>query len=79
MPEQFSIEAAASLVFSTLLCTYLIALVWAWRASVRSPEETGGGLRARLRILDDQTRLATSVTFYFGASVILGALFGKIL
>jgi hypothetical protein len=73
-----SLPFAANLVFAVLLYTYAIALVWAWRSSRRDPRDSRDrGIRARLRVLDSQTRPATTVTCFLAVSVVLGAIVGE--
>jgi hypothetical protein len=72
-----SVSFAASLVFAVLLYTYAIALAWAWRSSRREAARGRQGFRAKMIVLDHQTRPATTVTFFLAVSVVLGAIVGE--
>jgi hypothetical protein len=75
---ELSVGFAADLVFAILVYSYILALAWAWRSSARA-NEAPPGFREKLRVFDTQTRPATTVTFFFAASVIIGAIVGRAL
>ena len=78
MQTGLSLSFAANLCFAVLIYTYGVALFCAWRSSRRNPLDVAGrGVRAKLRVLDEQTRQATTVTFFLALSVVLGAIVGE--
>ena len=78
--SEVGIVLAADLVFSVLVFSYAVAMVYAWRTtSPRAPEEPRPDFRRRVRELDRETRPATTVTFFFSVSAAIGMFLGDAL